>query len=192
MPKSQGVKMTTLLFFGKFFSLAFGKAHNAYKLKINNELGGIFMLSPSLENYLIVIYEATKRGEEVTCADVAKYVNIPLKKVIPSIQRIHYQKYICYTAYQPIKMTEKGEQLAEFLLSRETLLDEFIKILQLTENIEEEKETMGQYFTIETLERMEKFVLFVNQHPEILNRYKSFLKKPLKTRILEQLPEDER
>lgn len=150
------------------------------------------MLSSSLEIYLIEIYKSVENQEEVTCSDVAKKLNIPIKKVIQAVQRMHYQKYVQYTTYQPIKITPRGEQLARYLISKDKLLDNFLDILQITQNIDSEKESMQQYLSYDSLKQIEQFVLFVNKHPEITNRYKLFLEKRQQNSILEQIPPEDR
>ncbi|OOB78604.1 MAG: hypothetical protein BEN19_08760 [Epulopiscium sp. Nuni2H_MBin003] len=150
------------------------------------------MISTSLEMYLIEIYMQVESDEEITCSDIARSLDVPIKKVIQAAQRLHYQKYIQYTTYQPITMTKKGEKLAKYIISKDKLLDNFLDILQITENTALEKETMGQYLSYEALSQIEQFVTFVNSYPEILNRYKLYLKKNSATSILEPIPEEER
>lgn len=149
------------------------------------------MLSSSLERYLITIYQMAEKEEEIKCSEISKALNVPLKKTIQAIQRMHYQKYVVYLAYQPLTITEKGKEMARFLISRDGLVEEFISILQLPEIPEEEKETMHQYLSYETLEAMERFVAFIHQYPEVVARYRLFTKRKLKTRLLDPLPEEE-
>ena len=149
------------------------------------------MLSSSLEKYLMIIFEMAMKDEEVKCSEISKALNVPLKKTIQALQRMHYQKYVVYLAYQPLTITEKGKEMARFLISRDALVKEFISILQLPEETEEEKEMMRQYLSYDTLESMERFVAFIHQYPEVTNRYQLFCKRKLKTRLLEPLPEED-
>lgn len=149
------------------------------------------MLSSSLEEYLITIYQMSDKGEELKCNEVAKSLNVSLKKAIQAIQRMHYQKYVVYSPYQPLAITDKGKEEAKYLISRNELIDEFLGVLQLTENIEGERDAMRQYLSHETLEAIERFVLFIRQYPEVINRYKLFMKRKPKTRILCPQQEDE-
>lgn len=148
------------------------------------------MLSSSLEEYLITIYQMANQGEELKCSEVSKVLNVPLKKTIQAIQRMHYQKYVVYSPYQPLAITDKGKETAKYLLSRNDLIDEFLDILQITENLESETTAMRQYLSYETLEAIEKFVLFIRQYPEVTSRYKLFIKRN-RTKILEKAPSEE-
>lgn len=160
-------------------------------LIIANREGGCLVLSSSLEKYLIAIYKLAEKEEEIKSSELAKSLNVPLKKTIQALQRMHYQKYIVYLAYQPLTITDKGKEMARFLISRDALIEEFISILQLPESSEEDKETLKQYLSFETLESIERFVAFIHQYPEVTNRYKLFCKRKLKTRLLEPIPEEE-
>ena len=148
------------------------------------------MLSPSLEQYLIHIYQLTEQNIEVKSSELTMAVNMPLKKTIQALQRMHFQKYIVYLAYQPITITDKGKEMAKYLLSRNALIEEFLDILQITEHREEEKEAMKQYLSQESLEAIDQFVCFVRQYPEIIARYKVYSKRKVRTKILEPLPEE--
>ncbi len=150
------------------------------------------MLASNLEVYVVEVYKATQNGEEITCSDLAKRLGLPIRTAIQSVQRIHYQKYLNYTTYQPIKITPKGEKLAKYIISKDLLIDSFLDILQINQNSELEKETMAQCLNHDMLERIEQFVLFVNQHPEIINRYKLYLEHQQKNRILEPVPVEDR
>lgn len=151
------------------------------------------MLSSSLEEYLIVIYKMAVQNEELKSSEISRALSVPLKKTIQALQRMHYQKYITYLPYQPLAITDKGKDMAKFLISRNALIEEFLNMMQISENFRTEKETMQQYLSYETLEALEKFILFMRQYPEVLNRYKIFMKRMPKNKILEALPEqDER
>lgn len=151
------------------------------------------MLSSSLEEYLIVIYKMAMEGEELKSNEISKALGVPLKKTIQALQRMHYQKYVGYLPYQPLTITEKGKEMAKFLISRNQLIEEFLGMLEISENFVTEKETMQQYLSHEMLEAIEKFVLFMHQYPEVLNRYKIFAKRKTRNKILETVSEqDER
>ncbi|MDF2612757.1 MAG: Iron dependent repressor, diptheria toxin type [Clostridia bacterium] len=150
------------------------------------------MLSSSLEKYLVGIYKMALADKELKSTDIAKQINQPLQKTIQALQRMHYQKYIIYSPYQPLKMTEQGKQMAEYLIARESLVDEFLGLLQIKENKELEKETMQQYLSYESLEAIEKFVLFNRQYPEISRRYQLLMKKKVTSKLLPPIPENER
>lgn len=148
------------------------------------------VISSSLEQYLIHIYKLSEQGQEIKSSDLSNQLNMPLKKTIQALQRMHFQKYINYLSYQPINITDKGKDMAKYLISRDALIDEFVEILQLPHS-EEEKEGMKQLLSYESLESIERFVCFVRQYPEIINRYRLYNKRKMRQKILESLPREE-
>lgn len=154
--------------------------------------GGGAMLSSSLEKYLVGIYKLALKEQELKSTDIAKQINQPLQKTIQALQRMHYQKYIVYSPYQPLKLTQLGKQMAEYLVAREVIVEEFLTLLQIEENKELEKESMQQYLSYESLEKIEKFILFNREYPEVVQRYKLMIKKNIKNRLLPPLPDQER
>ncbi len=154
--------------------------------------GGGAMLSSSLEKYLVGIYKLALKEQELKSTDIAKQINQPLQKTIQALQRMHYQKYIVYSPYQPLKLTQLGKQMAEYLVAREGVVEEFLTLLQIEENKELEKESMQQYLSYESLEKIEKFILFNREYPEVVQRYKLMIKKNIKNKLLPPIPDQER
>jgi DtxR family Mn-dependent transcriptional regulator len=59
------------------------------------------VLSSSLEEFLITIYKMSEERTELKSTEVARTIDAPLQKTIQALQRMHYQKYIIYSPYQP-------------------------------------------------------------------------------------------
>lgn len=148
------------------------------------------MLSSSLENCLVIIYKMALQEDELKSSEIAKRLNVPLSRAIQGIQRLHYQKYLTYSPYRPLELTEKGKMMGEYLVARNAIIREFLDILQIKENVESEAEAMEQYLSDASLRIIEKFVLFIRQYPEVTQRYKLFLRKTGKEILLPSLPEE--
>lgn len=146
------------------------------------------MLSSSLEKYLVAIYEMLETGKELKISDLSKRMNQSLQKTIQALQRMHYQKQVVYSPYQPLKLTDEGRRMAEYLVARDALLDEFISLLHIEKNAEAEREVLAQYLSYESLEKIEKFVMFNRQYPEISERFDLLLQLPSKNTLLPPMP----
>lgn len=150
------------------------------------------MLSPSLEKYLICMYQMLETDKELKISDLTKQMNQPLQKTIQSLQRMHYQKHVVYSPYQPLKLTEQGKSMAQYLIARDALIDEFLSFLHIEKNFNTEKETMSQYLSYESLEQIEKFIIFNRQYPEIAERFSLLLKMAPRHTLLPPLPNIEK
>lgn len=146
------------------------------------------MLSSSLEKYLVAIYELLETNKELKVGDLSKQMNQSLQKTIQALQRMHYQKHVIYSPYQPIRLTEKGREMAVYLVARQDLINEFLEILHIEKNRDSELEAMVQYLSYDSLEKIEKFVMFNRQYPEIAKRFDLVLQMPPKNILLPPLP----
>lgn len=149
------------------------------------------MLSTSLEKYLICIYQHLEKNEEIKISELAKEMKQTLKFTIQSLQRLHFQRFIVYSTYQPIKITETGKEMACYFLARNALIDEFFNFLHLA-NDESEKGAIAQYLSYDSLTKIEKFMIFVKKYPEIGERFDLLLHYPLDEHLLPTLPKNER
>ncbi len=150
------------------------------------------MLSSSLEKCLVCTYQMLESDRELKISDLAKQMNQPLQKTIQALQRMHYQKHVVYSPYQPLKLTEQGKSTAEYLIARDALIDEFLSFLRIEKNFMTEKEAMSQYLSYESLEQIEKFVIFNRQYPEIAERFSLLLKMTPQHTLLPPLPSGEK
>lgn len=146
------------------------------------------MLSSSLEKYLICIYEMLEEDKELKVSDLARKMNQPLQKTIQALQRMHYQKHIIYSTYQPLRMTDGGKKMAEYLIARDALIGEFLGILKIEKNLSAEKEAMAQYLSHESLEKIERFVMFNRKYPEISERFNLLLQIVPQDTLLPPIP----
>ena len=126
------------------------------------------MLSSSLEKCLVCMYQMLESDKELKISDLAKQMN------------------------QPLKMTEQGKSTAEYLIARDALIDEFLSFLHIEKNFATEKEAMSQYLSYESLEQIEKFMIFNTQYPEIAERFAMLIKMTPKHTLLPPLPNMEK
>ncbi|MBE6021616.1 MAG: hypothetical protein E7231_00120 [Cellulosilyticum sp.] len=145
------------------------------------------MLSSSLEKYLVCIYKHLESSNELKVSELAREMNQPLQKTIQALQRMHYQKQIVYSTYQPLKITDQGKKMAQYLIARDALIEEFFAILHMDENAEAEKEAMAQYLSHDSLTKIERFILFNRKYPEIAERFELLLQLDLEETLLPPL-----
>lgn len=149
---------------------------------------GNLMLSSSLEKYLVCIYTHLENKTELKVSDLSREMNQPLSKTIQALQRMHYQKQIIYSTYQPLRITEQGKKMAQYLIARDSLIDEFFKLLHIEEHAELEKEAIAQYLSYDSLKKIERFVLFNRKYPEIAERFELLLQINLEKKLLPEMP----
>lgn len=126
---------------------------NGYKMKNNSEL------SESMEDYLEMIMRS---GEEtVRVSDLARSLNIRASSVTKMAIRLKERGMIKYQRYGTINLTEKGKQMAEFLIYRHDVLMNFFSTLNGTNDVLEEVEGIEHYLKSNTVENLSKLTKII-------------------------------
>lgn len=87
------------------------------------------MLSASLEDYLEEIYRLSIEKGDIHTSDIAASLDVTLPSVSKALQRLDEDGYIKYQPYQDIILTEKGEELGDYLVKRNQLLQTFFRLV---------------------------------------------------------------
>lgn len=132
------------------------------------------MLSPSLEDYLEEIYRFNNEAENIRITNVANKLKVSLPSVTNAVQKLTEKGYLYYQPYQSIELTQKGEKLGSFLVSRNETLQEFVEIIGSTSNKEDEAEAMEHYLSKDTVAAIASLVKFLKEYPDIRKKIINF------------------
>ncbi|ABO51225.1 iron dependent repressor [Desulforamulus reducens MI-1] len=132
------------------------------------------MLSPSLEDYLEEIYRISQSGETVRVTDIAACLNVSLPSVTRALQKLDESNHIMYRRYKDIILTEEGKKLGHFLVERNRIIREFLKLIGSKCDVAAEAEAMEHYLSMPTLKAIINFVNFSEKYPLWLDKYKGF------------------
>lgn len=132
------------------------------------------MLSPSLEDYLEEIYRLSQSQESIRVSDIALRLDVSLPSVSNAIRRLDEQHYLRYERYREIVLTDKGRFLGKFLVERNGILREFLRVLGSQCNIDQEAEAMEHYLTLPTIRAIESFIGFLWLHPECYQKLQEY------------------
>lgn len=135
------------------------------------------MLSPSLEDYLEEIYRISQSGEAVRVTDIAACLNVSLPSVTRALHKLDESNYITYRRYKDIVLTDKGKELGHFLVERNRIIREFLKLIGSNCDVVAEAEAMEHYLSLPTLTAIINFVKFIETNPSLLEQYKSFCQR---------------
>ncbi|GAB6179763.1 iron dependent repressor, metal binding and dimerization domain protein [Desulfotomaculum defluvii] len=132
------------------------------------------MLSPSLEDYLEEIYRLSQNGQAVRVTDIAACLTVSLPSVTRALQKLNESQYIHYRPYKDIVLTNKGKELGHFLVERNRIIREFLRLIGSQCDVAAEAEAMEHYLSLPTLTAIVNFVKFTEQHPSWLDNFKEF------------------
>ena len=141
---------------------------------ISSLKGGDSLLSPSLEDYLEEICRISQRGEAVRVTDIAACLKVSLPSVTRAMQRLDESNYIKYRRYKEIILTDKGKEFGQFLVERNRIIRDFLKLIGSECDAAAEAEAMEHYLSLPTLLAIMNFVKFSEKHSFWLDEYKQF------------------
>lgn len=105
-------------------------------------------LSLSCENYLESIYRLSRTGESVRPVDIANDLEVSRPSVTRALQALAEQGLILRDACGAVRLTEDGDEAAESILTRCSVLKEFFSRTLGGDHMLSDRETHGVSFSI--------------------------------------------
>ncbi|MDF2501918.1 MAG: mntR [Anaerosporomusa subterranea] len=138
------------------------------------------MLSPSLEDYLEEIYRFSVSNDTVRVTDISQKLNVKLPSVTKALGKLRAGGYITYQKYGIIGLTEKGRQTGGYLVERNTLLQEFLRIIWSDCDVAAEAEAMEHYLSKSTIASIQRLMVFMKNNPEVYQRFVDYVRETKK------------
>lgn len=129
------------------------------------------LLTPSMEDYMEMIYRNCQKEGYVRIHQLAEQLNVQAPSVTRNVQKLARIELVDYEKYGLIKLTKKGEEIGHFLLKRHMIIESFLKKLGITNTILRDTELIEHQISIDTLEKIELFNRFLEDNPDILERF---------------------
>ena len=123
--------------------------------------------TPTMEDYIEVIYSLVKNKGYARSADIAEKLEVyPSTKML---KKLDVEGYIVYEKYRGIALTENGRKMGEYALTRHELLEDFLRIIGVQEDkIYEEVEGIEHHFGKNSLEKIRELIKYLKE-----NNYKA-------------------
>jgi DtxR family Mn-dependent transcriptional regulator len=120
-------------------------------------------LSGALESYLENIADLQSEHGAVRTSDLAKKMGFSLPSVTSALKRLAEKELIRYESYRPVILTEKGKETISRLNRFHGILADFLtNVLVFPEEYAQEEACLLEHkISIETLERIEKLMIYV-------------------------------
>ncbi|MFW6064962.1 MAG: metal-dependent transcriptional regulator [Candidatus Natronoplasma sp.] len=135
------------------------------------------MLGKREEEYLETIYDVVQAKGYAKVKDIAEGLDVGLSSVTEMFQKLDKKGYIDYKKYSGVTLTNKGEEKAVELSEKHEVLKDFFIILGMDEELADEDACKIEHVVRrETMERLTKFVDFIQSHekPLWLERFKKY------------------
>lgn len=134
-------------------------------------------LTPSMEDYLEMIYRTCLEDGYTRMKDIAKKLNVKVPSTTKTVQRLAKMGYVKYEKYGVIQVTPKGKEKGEFLLRRHKIIEKFLRNLGVKEDILNQTEMIEHHLNKNTVKYIDLLNRFLKENPNILKQFIDFKNK---------------
>ena len=118
--------------------------------------------TPTMEDYIEVIYSLVKNKGYARSADIAEKLDVYPSTVTKMLKKLDVEGYIVYEKYRGIALTEQGEKMGEYALTRHELLEDFLRLIGVDEDkVYEEVEGIEHHFGKSSLEKIKDLMKYL-------------------------------
>jgi Mn-dependent DtxR family transcriptional regulator len=125
------------------------------------------MPTPSMEDYLENIYKLINQKGYARISDIAEALEVHPSSVTKMVQKLDRGKYLVYEKYRGLVLTPKGQKMGKRLVDRHQLLEEFLRIIGVSEElIYDDVEGIEHDLSWDSITCIEYLVQYLKQNPE--------------------------
>lgn len=132
------------------------------------------VLTPSMEDYLEMIYRCSIEEDVIRLNKIAQMLNVRDSSASKMMKKLGELSFIKYEKYGVIILTEQGINIGKYLLERHNIIKSFLEYLGGKEDVLQETELIEHIISSETVENIYMLNMFFKCNQEILNKYKTF------------------
>lgn len=136
-------------------------------------------LSPALEDYLEMIFRQCRKDGYTRVGKISEVLQVRPSSASKMIAKLAQAGYVKYDRYEIIQMTEAGEKLGRYLLSRHEVVTAFLELIG-SENVLEQVEIMEHPLTPSTVKNLELLLGFFQADPQAKRQFKAYREGRLK------------
>jgi Mn-dependent DtxR family transcriptional regulator len=131
-------------------------------------------LSPSAEDYLEMIYRLSKDSGYTRAGDLAQALNVQPPSVTSMVKKLAEVGLLKYEKYGVIILEPSGLAKGEALLHRHDLVENFLKFLNIKNDLLQETEKIEHTLNNEILISIQDLLDFFQSHEEIKELFIQF------------------
>jgi DtxR family Mn-dependent transcriptional regulator len=124
------------------------------------------MKQKTTEEYIETIYSLEKRDGSAKTGEISLKMNVRPPSVTEMLQKLQGEGYIKYEPYKGAKLTDSGIKLARELMKTHKIIADFLEIIGIKRELAEiDACQIEHHVSRKTMERLGKFVEFINKAP---------------------------
>ncbi len=131
-------------------------------------------LTPSMEDYLEMIYRNCQEEGYVRINQLAEQLNVKAPSASKTVSKLAAMGYLDYKKYGIIQLTLKGEMMGAFLLDRHETVETFLRHIGVLDTVLLETELIEHHLSIDTVKNIKILNDFLASSPEVLEKLRQF------------------
>ncbi len=133
-------------------------------------IGGIFLPTPSMEDYIEQIFILIQNKGYARVSDIAEALSVHPSSVTKMVQKLDKDNYLVYEKYRGLILTTKGKKVGKRLVERHDLLENFLKLIGVKEeNIYDDVEGIEHHLSWNSIDRIGDLVQYFEENPKVLD-----------------------
>lgn len=129
------------------------------------------MITQNLEGYLEEIYQLSLEKTTFTPQEIGEHIESTPAMLFRILKRLHREGYIQYYRHGVIGLTKEGAELGKLIVKRNSILQEFLFIINIEGDPAEEAGRLESQLMPETVFAIERLVEFFKQDQDIMERF---------------------
>ena len=127
-------------------------------------MGGLWMATPSMEDYIEQIYILIEDKGYARVSDIAENLNVHPSSVTKMVQKLDHEEYLIYEKYRGLILTTKGKKIGKRLVYRHELLENLLRIIGVKEeNIYNDVEGIEHHLSWDAIDRIGDLVQYFEE-----------------------------
>lgn len=131
-------------------------------------------LTPSMEDYLEMIYRCSQNDEFVRLNKIAQMLNVRDSSASKMMKKLGELGLIKYERYGMIILTEHGKTIGKYLLDRHNIIENFLIYLGCEDRVLKETELIEHAISVETVRNINMLNMFFKENESILVQFNKF------------------
>ena len=133
-------------------------------------------LTASMEDYMEMIYRLCIKDGYVRINQLASMLNVQAPSATKTAQKLAELGLVSYEKYGVVQLTQKGNEVGEFLLERHKTIEAFLKNIGVKEMAFKDTEMIEHNISMETYECIKMLNLFLEANPDFIKSFEEFKK----------------
>ncbi len=124
-------------------------------------------MNKTIEEYIEKIYVIEKKNGRARTGVIALEMGIKDSSVTEMMQKLEERGLVEYEPYYGVTLTNSGKEIAHELMKRHKVIADFLEIIGVKRELAEiDACQMEHHVSAKTMDRLEKFVEFINDAPK--------------------------